>query len=482
MSSSKQQRTCCCCRRLSSCKFSGLLARESLHDETVKFGGIVELHPESLSRVLVQCKQGWMNQEGLCLYCLISPFQKLAISPYLAIGSQQVPALVAVLRLADVAKLPVSAQPVAVTWTMQWLWRLCTANIKHGKDMKRYEKDWKGFDDWRTTTAHHEEVRQNALKKMGILWEYMGILTEWQCPMSDSKSVAALPPRLPLLLSCSAQQLLHELDKESSHELPHCKNVQNTKLKQTQSIQSVDQNAAKWCKTVQNGTTWCKMHVLLEAATKEDSMFMGTLSISMHYIALLWLHMFALGCNQIMDCGTPPVHSRSPWAACTSVDRSARDANARVHIRVGMMANVFTHTLVSFRSYFSEPCPCQTHFYDIFVLKTFIEEISWLNLSNRSSLKFRPSGLGFLQFLSRFAKAWCCTMLHYLARLSMVELPLCVCKSVLLVFLLQNVLQRCQGLWTPLGKIFGLQLYCKWFLLKVFCVFKSRQHRRKLQS
>ena len=223
--------------------------------------------------------------------------------------------------------------------------------------MKRYEKDWKGFDDWRTTTVHHEEVRQNALKKMGMLWEYMGILTEWQCPMSDSKSVAALPPRLPLLLSCSAQQLLHELDKESSHELPHCKNVQNTKLKQTQSIQSVDQNAAKWCKTVQNGTTWCKMHVLLEAATKEDSMFMGTLGISMHYIALLWLHMFALGCNQIMDCGTPPVHSRSPWAARTSVDRSARDANARVHIRVGMMANVFTHTLVTFRSYFSEPCP-----------------------------------------------------------------------------------------------------------------------------
>ena len=144
--------------------------------------------------------------------------------------------------------------------------------------------------------------------------------------------------------------------------------------------------------------------------------------------------MFALGCNQIMDCGTPPVHSRSPWAACTSVDRSARDANARVHIRVGMMANVFTHTLVSFRSYFSEPCPCQTHFYDIFVLKTFIEEISWLNLSNRSSFEIPTFWLGLSAS------------------------PVQVCKGMMLHVALscttqhggapslQNVLQRCQGL------------------------------------
>ena len=66
--------------------------------------------------------------------------------------------------------------------------------------------------------------------------------------------------------------------------------------------------------------------------------------------------MIALGCNQIMDCSTPPVHSRCPWAAWTSMDRSARYANARVHARV-RMGNVCTHT---------EPSPYQdTHLWHV---------------------------------------------------------------------------------------------------------------------
>lgn len=241
----------------------------------------------------------------------------------------------------------------------------------------------------------------------------------------------------------------------------------------------------KCCKMVQNGAKWYNM---VQNACASGSGHEGRFNVYGyigHFYALHCIAMIAYVCVGLqsnhglrhsscafsLSLGSTHIRWQvSKRCECTSAHTSRNDGQC-----------VYSHpSYFPILLFWAVPLP-NTLLWHIRT-EDFIEEISWLNLSNRSSLKFRPSGLGFLQFLSRFAKAWCCTMLHYLAPLSMVELPLCVCKSVLLVFLLQNVLQRCQGLWTPLGKNFGLQLYCKWFLLKVFCVFNSRQHRRKLQS
>ena len=95
-----------------------------------------------------------------------------------------------------------------------------------------------------------------------------------------------------------------------------------------------------------------------------NAFLLGTLGISWHFYDCIGLqsnHALRHSCAFSLSLGS------------TSVDRE----NAQVHVRA-RMANVLTHTLVSFRSYLSEPCPGQTHLYDIgvgdFYRKDFLAE------------------------------------------------------------------------------------------------------------